>query len=258
MKSKFVPYILAALLGAAFVIVPGCSLMPKRVEFFQKKVQAVPEVTDKTRETQRQAADYVSTKLDETKRNALLEESPPSVLHPLDEASAVADGLTVSLGPPADPWKKEAEILALRLKTQRADYEAAIDHYRKKVEPLEGKKIEGTGKISLPYFAYLGIIIGLALLVWAGLKIYGMINPAVGAGLTGLSSVGRVGTKLLSRGFSEVVEAGESFKDKLKAKADANNDGKIAIAEVLEIFKHSHQAAQSRDTQDLVQNLTRA
>ena len=241
--------------GIALVLSGGCSLIPKNVEFFQKKVRAVPELPAKAHETQRQAAQYIVEKTEEAHTAAAQEDASPAVTLPLRDAHDVAEGLSVSLGPPANPWKQEAEVLAWKLRNQKADYERELEKYRARVEPLEGKKIEGTGKINLGYFTYVGLLIGLALFVVLAVKVVGMIYPPVGAGLTGLKFAGRIGTKVLSRGFGEVIEAGESFKNKLKARAESTPN--ITVEEVLELFRQEHRGAQSRDVQDLIQTLTK-
>ncbi len=233
------------------LLLTGCgTLIPKSVEFFQKKVKAVPEVTAKAEETRRQAADYVSTKTEEAKIAAIAANSGTNIVTPITESHIVAEALSGSLGPPEDPWKKEAQRLALLLKEQQANYNERLASYAARTEKLEGKKIEGTGLIRVPYFVYIGCIVLVVFLAWTALKIYGSINPLVGIGT---STAGRIGSSLLSRGFSEVVEAGEQFKNYV---ADSGLTDAVR-EQVLDLFQRAHKEHQSRDVQGLVKTITK-
>ena len=44
------------------LFVNGCGIMPKNVEYFQKKVETMPNESIKHQETKKQAADYLSHK----------------------------------------------------------------------------------------------------------------------------------------------------------------------------------------------------
>jgi hypothetical protein len=227
----------------------GCSLIPKKVEFFQRKVRAYPEVSDSAKETQRQAADYVASKTEEIKVEAI-EAGTTNIAASATEANVVAEALSGSLGPPEDLWKKEAQRLALKLKEQQADFNEQLESYKKHIDKDAGKKIEGTGFIQLGYFTYIGLLLGLGALVWFGLKIYGSINPVVGLGT---NVVGRLSSSVLSKGYSEIVEGGEAFKTYLA------NSGLAAEVKdkVLDLFSRAHKENQSRDTQAVISTLTK-
>lgn len=232
------------------VLLAGCgTLIPKSVEFFQRKVKAVPEVSEAAKETQRQAADYVSAKTEEIKIDAIASGASTNLVQSATDAHVVADALSESLGPPEDPWKKEAQRLALRLKEQQADFNAKLARFTDKTDKDVGKKIEGTGLVRVPYFVYIGCIALIIFLLWTGLKIYGSINPVVGLGV---NSAGRLGSSVLSRGFAEVIHGAEKFKE-----AVAHSDLSEAVQEeVLDLFQRHSMQSQSRDTQKVVQTLT--
>jgi len=246
--KKIIRNLLALALVAG--LVSGCgTLIPKSVEFFQRKVRAVPEVSESSKETQRQAADYVATKTEETKVAAIETHADTNVVSLATDANIVAGALSGSLGPPEDPWKKEALRLALKLKEQQADFNEKMVAYAKHTDKDAGKKIEGTGFIRIPYFVYIGCIALVLFLIWTGLKIYGSINPAVGLGV---NSVGRIGSAVLSRGFSEVVKGGEDFKDAIK-----NSELTAEVkAKILDTFQRHSMQSQSQDVQKVVQTLT--
>jgi len=234
----------------ALGLLAGCgTLIPKKVEFFQRKVKAVPELSEKAQETQRQAADYVATKTEETKAAALATHADTNVVVLASDAYTVAGALSQSLGPPEDPWKKEAQRLALKLKSQQADHNADLADYSRHVDKDVGKKIEGTGLIRIPYFVYIGCIFLVLCLVWAGLKIYGSINPVVGLGV---NSVGRVGSSVLARGYAELIKGGEEFKKEIE---DSELSAEVK-EKVIAWFTQHQKQEQSGDTKAIVQNLT--
>lgn len=232
-------------------ILAGCgTLIPKRVELFQRKVKAVPEVSADAREYQRQAADFVARKTDETRIAAITEGASSNVVSTASDAHIVAEALSLSLGPPEDQWKREAERLATKLREQQAEFNDELAKYAARVDKDEGKKIEGTGLIRVPYFVWIGCIALVIFLAWTALKIYGSINPIVGLGT---NTAGRIGSRLLSRGFSEVVEAGESFKE-FVAKSELSD---TVREQVLDLFRRAHEKEQSRDTQELIKTVTK-
>lgn len=238
--------LLTAILSALAV---GCtSLFPKKVELFQKKVPDMPAVTQKAEETQRQAADYVATKTEEAKVEAIKADSPTNIVQPITEAHVVADALSTSLGPPDDPWRKEAVALATKLTKQTAQYNSELEAYRKRIVALEGKKIEGTGLIQIGYFTYIGLILGGIVLIYFGLRIYGLFNPVVG--LAG-STIGRVSSSVLTKGFSEIVAGGQQFLNWV----ENSNLPQETVDWVTNAFKLAQQTKQSASTQQVISNL---
>lgn len=227
----------------------GCGLIPKRVEFFQDKVKAVPVITEKQKEHQKQAAQYVADQLEIAKTVAVQKGADPDVVSPVDNANGVAHSLSTSLGPPLAPWPDTSTNLVNSLNHDGAKHQEALDKYAKDVQKDVGHKIEGTGLFSFSYFTYVGMFLGLGALVWFGLKIYGSINPAVGLGV---NTVGGVASKVLSKGFSEVVAGGEAFKTYL-SNSGLSQDVKDYVSS---LFVQAHTSNQSQDVQKLVTTLT--
>mgnify|MGYP001264992433 CR=1 FL=1 len=60
------------------------------------------------------------------------------------------------------------------------------------------------------------------------------------------------GSKFLGRAFSELVEAGQDFKARLKQRLADNTD---LLESIMTDFKTAHQSSQSRDTQKAVEKV---
>ena len=231
-------------------LLAGCSLLPKKVEYFQHKVKPLPEFSESAKEHLRQCAQVVAVKTAQTKEAAIAEGSSTNVLTPAADASTAAQALSQSLGPPHKSWSKPVTNLTRELQYDLADFNAEIEDYRNDIKADVGKKIEGTGRIQIGYFTQWVLIIGFVLLVWAGLKVYGLINPAVGLGV---NLVGRVGSSILSRGVAEIVAGGERFKNYLKASGLSRE----VQDRVADLFRRAQMEAQSQDVQAIVTDLTR-
>jgi hypothetical protein len=240
-------------LGLALVLVgalAGCgTLIPKKVEFFQKKVKAVPEKTASDLETERQAAYAASLAARLTVDAAVANNDPVSVVTPAKNTEALTVAVSTSLGPPQSIPSGAVTNLANKVIENKAELDRKIARYSDKTAPLVGKKIEGTGLIRVPYFVYIGILVVIALVVWTGLKIYGAVNPVVGLGT---NVVGRVGSATLSGAVSELSKGGELFKDKV-VNSEFTQETK---AKILDWFSHAHAQAQDKSTQDIVKALT--
>lgn len=245
---KLIRLILAATLGS--ILWAGCSLMPRDVEYFQRKVRPVPELSDSGREHQRQAAHYVAEKARQTKEAAIKAQADISVVVPATEASVVAESLSGSLGPAKSVYYGGATNLARSLDYDQAKLNSKISDYREHVEQDVGKKIEGTGLIQVGYFTQVAIILGVLALLWFGLKVYGMFNPFVGLGT---NVVGHVASKTLALGFKQVVGAGEKFKQYLESSTLSDAD-KAAVAD---LFSRAHIEGQDERIQDLIKSLTK-
>lgn len=244
MKAKLI------LLALTLTILTGCgSLLPKKVEFFQSKVQKFPEHSDSFNETQRQAAALAAKKADETFVNAVKANSPITVTAPAEETALLTHSVTTSLGPPNTPATVPGGVVAKELDHAVAKFNGKVESFKERDDKYAGKKIEGTGLFSVGYFTYIGIILLVLFLAWTALKIYGVANPIVGAGT---SLVGRVSSSVLSRAVSEISAGGEAFKDYME-----NSDlSKDVQAKVLDLFSRAHVEAQSVDVQNVVQTLT--
>lgn len=227
----------------------GCGIIPKSVELFQKKVKPVPVKTEKAAELERQAIDFIDQKVEKAYIAGIKENVSTNVIQPLRDAHIVAPSLLTSLGPPATPWKSTSTNLALSLDKSTAALNSKLEDYRDKNEKLEGKKIEGTGIVQMPWLVYIAILVILFYIIKFALSIYGSINPVVGLGFR----VAKVPVDLLKRGFSEIIEAGETFKDSIEDKIE----DPVVKNEVIDLFRQAHLAKQSRDTQDVIQTITR-
>jgi len=237
-------------LAVSLAILAGCgTLIPKKVEFFQKKVQAVPEKTAKDLEVERQAAYAASLAARLTVDAAVKNNDPATVVTPAKNTEALTAAVSTSLGPPQTIPSGAVTNLANKVIENRAELDRKVARYADKVEPLVGKKIEGTGLIRIPYFVYIGGIALVIFLVWTGLKLYGSVNPVVGLGT---NVVGRVSGSVLSGAVSELSKGGELFKEKV-AESELTAEVK---AKVLELFSHAHAKAQDKSTQDIVKALT--
>jgi hypothetical protein len=232
-----------------FLLLTGCTLFPKSVELFQKKVEAVPEVSDKSRETQKQAARYAAQTAQETLEAAIKADSPLYVEEPARATARVATGLSESLGPPANPWSADYQALVEKLRTQEARFSKELDKYREEGRELEGKKIEGSGFFQFGYFTQWWFILVGGLVVWAGLKVYGSVNPVVGLGT---KVIGRISSKTLKTGFEQLTHAGEVFKDGVSKLALSPED----VQAVKDLFRMSHERSQDKEIQELVTKLT--
>lgn len=232
------------------IALTGCgTLIPKNVEFFQKKVKSVPVASESAKETERQAAALASVKAEETFVAAVEANSPATVLAPAKDTELLTRAVSGSLGPPAYTYAGITTNLVNKVDSNVAKLNRKVGNYSEKVAPLVGKKIEGTGFFRMGYFTYIGIIIGLVVLAWFALKIYGSINPIVGLGT---NVVGRLGSKSVAGIASELVKGGEVFKEDVLHSTLAHD----VKAEVLRLFSGAHAKAQSTDTKSVVSALT--
>lgn len=234
-------------------LLAGCSsFLPKRVELFQDKVERVPTPTLREKETQKQAAALAAEKAAEALQAALLEGSSPAVVDPAEDASILTLSLTKSLGPPLDPWDREVEVLARKLLEEVADLNRRLDKFAEDQRENEGKKIEGSGVFQVPYFVWLGGAgLFVVILIFVGgivLKVASISNPAVAVG----TRIASMGASRLARGFGQVVEAGEGFKDEIKSRFD-----EAQATVIKEIYRKHQERVQDNDVQAAIRELTK-
>lgn len=227
----------------------SCSLIPKNVEFFQDRVKQVPEKSVTTVEREKQAAEFVDRRVNQAKDAAIEEHSSTNIISPLLDASIASDALKLSLGAPAKLWDDSSERLAADLRREIARLDKKLEAYKKSVEPNVGKKIEGSGLISMGYFSYLAIFFGILLVLSTAIKIYGMINPVVG--LAG--NAAKIPVKLLGQGFKQIISAGEAFKSEIDKKIADPATKEL----ILDIFKASHERKQDEQVQSIIKDLTK-
>lgn len=248
--------ILPLILAASF-FVSGCtSLIPKRVELFQDKVQTVPEQRASEKETQRQAAKLASLKAAETLGAALAENASPNIIQPAADTAALTVAVSESVGPPLEPTKLTADAMAVKLETSIAKLNSRMDEFKADNNENAGKKIEGTGWLQIPYFVWLGGFLVMAFIgfivltiLWGALKAFALVNPPAAIGV----NVAQLAAKTASKGFAQVLKGGEDFKESVVEKF---GDGQIS-QQVLELFRAKQEKAQDEDVKTIVQHLTK-
>jgi len=150
-----------------------------------------------------------------------------------------------------------ARKLAASLTLQSAKYAARVADYKADIEPLEGKKVEGTGWLQIPYFLWIGLLVGGVWIAFHAAKaataIAGVANPAVGLASGALSGLGNLTGSAVGKMFRQVVAGGESFR---AAVAKLDIDAKLK-ATLDEMFVTHHKVAQDETTKKLVDNLTK-
>lgn len=231
----------------------GCgTLIPKKVEFFQDKVKAVPEATAKEKEIQRQAAAKAAEKAQDTLVTAIKENCSTNVVVPAQETAVLTDAVSDSLGPPAKPSTDSSAALAAKLEATLAKLSARLEDFKKQNDENAGKKIEGTGLFQIPYFVWLAIcgvifFVGLIFLsvLWTAVKMYSISNPPVAVGVSAIQA----GSKFFKKGFSQVLAGGEKFKEAIEKELPEVKE------KVLGIFRREHMQAQDKDVQDVVKGL---
>ncbi len=232
----------------------GCgTLMPKRVELFQDKVQPFPEQKEYALELQRQLVQRIQEKSNETVVAAAQEQVSTNVITPAKEVVRLANAEAAVVGPPLKPAVVPSEVLAVKVETSVAKLERKIDEFKKEVNVNAGKKIEDTGLVKVPYFYWIGGIILLVVVVFFVGKLLlsaaAVANPGAAIGL----NVVNAASSLVAKGFSQLVKGGEDFKDWVsKEIQDAGLKQKI-----LDAFKIAQMKNQDTDVQSTVQAITK-
>jgi hypothetical protein len=234
-------------------LLAGCStFIPKKVEIGQDKVQKFPESKSREREVQRQAADRVARDALEVLRR--ITHGPAASRELLEKASdtaVVADSVSDSLGPPMDRNVGDAQELADNMNRATAKLNERVEDFKEENDENAGKKIEGTGKIKVPYFLWVGGFAVTAFVLFAIMKVVlsvlSAMNPGVALGTRAVSLGGRA----MSKAFSQVLRGGQQFKKDL---GGVLNDANLE-ARVLEIFKQAQNHAQDEETRKTVKHL---
>ena len=253
----------------------GCSLIPKKVEYFQDKVQKYPTRTEYHEEKLKQVVALANEESLKTVEAAREANSPISVQQPAENTHNLVSIASSDLGPPEDPvhlkdiskistndtsaiWSeakaqtKAINKLADALSAQNARFESRLKEFAEDNDKNAGKKIEDTGLIKIGYFTQIALIVGLLFVGSIVIKVIGVLNPSVGVGTKVLSG-GIAGVfGIAKKGFSELIEAGENFKKKVDEEIE---DPELAD-KIKKLFKQAHLEKQSRDTQDAVKQLT--
>lgn len=255
MKKLFLPVILTA------ALLTGCgTLIPKKVEFFQDKVQKYPELTTAQKEVEKQAALRAKEAAAQTLVAAVAESASTNVVTSATDAAVLTDAVSVAVGAPVKPSKEPAKYLAEQVYTGVAKHDRKVEVFKQDNNENTGKKIEGTGLLQIPYFVYVGVIalvlfIGwhIAVVVLKGLQAAGVANPAIGAGATlGLGAM-NVASATLHKGFVQIVKGGEEFKAWVKQQEFAPE----VEQSILDAFRSHQQAAQDQDVKEVVKAVTK-
>lgn len=229
----------------------GCSLIPKPVELFQKKVGQFPMPTAAYTETQKQAAQLAKEKAQETLTAVLTEKSSPAVVVPATDTAHLTEAVSVSLGPPSKSVTNSDETI-LKLQSEVARLNKKINAFQHSNQEVVGKKIEGTGLVSVPYFIWAG---GFVLVIFVGwhlaktaLTLASAVNPGAGIAVGGMNVAGSV----VAKGFQQVIQGGEDFKAWIeKEVSDSGLQQKLLSA-----FTTSHKVNQDQDVQAIIKSVT--
>jgi hypothetical protein len=242
MKKLIIPIFLI------LVIMPGCNLIPKNVEYFQDKVEEVPEMGVKEDESLKQAAALAADKARMTVDAAQAAQVPQEVLDPAHDTRDLTEAVSDRIGPPLKPWKGEIEALTRKMEAQEARHERELAEYRDQIRELAGKKIEGSGAIQLGYFTNLLMLAALAVIAWIILKVVAVSNPPLQVGMKAVT----LGTKAAQRSLVEIIQGGQEFKVKV---ADAFRQDPETLKRIHDLFTQAHLETQSRDTHETVKAL---
>lgn len=236
-------------LFAGLILLSGCGLIPKSVEFGQDKVKKFPAHPAAQLEAERQAVKLSAEKARQAELEATLDGS--AAAEPAGDAAELSEAVGRSIGPPASPWTAEISALTRKLDAQTAKYNALLLKFKSGNDENAGKKIEGTGFFQVPYFVYLGGVLAVGWIIRMVLKTISnaaaAANPGVAVGL----KVAQVGGKVLSRGFSQILKGGQEFK----AKVEDEFDDPAVQEKILDLFRTAHQTNQDADVQTLIQKL---
>lgn len=229
----------------------GCSLIPKKVELFQDKVHRFPTASAKQLEAQRQTAQKANDEAAETLHHAIKENSSPSVLVPALETEKLTAAVAESVGAPAKPASQDVDAVIDNLHKQLSKHDSAVAAFAKENDENTGKKIEGTGLVQVPYFAWTGGILVVLLVGWYILRTVAgaaaLANPGAAVGVGALNVAGNV----VSKGFQQLVKGGEEFKSWVEAKIE----DPALKQKVLDAFTALHKQTQDQDVKTVVDHL---
>lgn len=242
MKSKTFGF---AVMCLAFA---GCSIIPKDVEYFQRKVKPVPTYNTKDEETTRQAAKLAAIKADETSRAALKTNASEQVTLPAREAKDLTQAVSERLGKPVEPWAGDVDALIRRMDAQEARLDKKLAEYKASIAPDVGKKIEGTGFFQMGYFTNIAFMAGGVFILWILIKAVAFFSPPVAVGLKATAATAH----FMGRAVGELIDGGQAFKDALKRRF---SDDPAKRDELLELFNAHQERRQSADVQELIRQM---
>ncbi len=248
MKSYLTPLIFSLLLT-------GCSLIPKNVEFFQSKVHKFPTPSAKQIELQREVAERAKEKARETLVAATQENASTNVVNPAQEAAELTDAASQAVGAPSGRPSAGTTELADSLRSSLAKHDAKVETFAKANDKEAGKKVEGTGLISIPYFVYLGAFVVVAVIGWhlahTALTVAGTVYPPAAIPATVALGGMNIASELAGKALKQVVAGGQSFKTWI----DNEIPDAALKAKIISAFTANHQTAQDEDVQTLVKGI---
>lgn len=244
--------ILLLLTVLSLTLFTGCGIIPKPVEFFQKKVQKFPAFSPAQTEAQREAAALAQARAQQALDAILSEGSSTNVVVPARDTVKLTQAVSTSLGPPVKPTTNVTAVVK-KVETGVAKHDVAVEKFAAKNDTVAGKKIEGTGKIQVPYLVYVGVIALVLVIFWhlakTALTVASVANPGAAVAVGGMS----VASSVASKAVSQLVQGGEDFKSWVEKEiADTGLKQKI-----LDAFTSSHKQAQDGDVQAVVKPLTK-
>lgn len=102
--------------------------------------------------------------------------------------------------------------------------------------------------VKLGWYLFFGVV---GLVAWNVLKVVGVFNPVVGAGVGAF----RVAGNTLASALRQVKQGGDSFIQSVQAKAELSDDQKKLI---LDLFKEKQNSAQDEKVRQLVRKISKA
>lgn len=227
----------------------GC--LPNK-EFGRKSVPKLPEkVTPRFQETQKEGLTYVKYKLDDVWTYSLTNDVSTNLAADIYATKRVVDALCLQVGPPRYEFKGNFTNLIRNIVGTVSEYDRQMDTFERKLEPLEGKKVEGSGWLSISYWTYYLIMAVVLVVLYITIKILLTIfAPEVAVGL---NSAGRMTSGMLSKAFSQLVAGGEAFKENL----DKITDNRELQEKIKHTFRTSQMAEQDKQVQNIVRTLTK-
>jgi hypothetical protein len=237
------------------LLMAGCgTLIPKKVELGQDKVEKFPTPKWREQEVQKQAAQRAKDRAGEVLVAAVKNASPPEVTLPAAEAAEITDAVADVLGPPESRSVDPTPVLADKTRASVAKQDGRVVAFQKENDHNIGKKIEGTGFIQISYFAWVGGFLVLLVLGYVAVKVISVVgsamNPTVGLGMNAVS----LGVKGATKALSQVIKGGQNFK----AMLDQSLPDQATKDAVLKLFKVAQDKAQDEEVQLAVKHLTKS
>ena len=228
----------------------ACSLIPKKVELFQDKVHRFPTPSEKQIELQRETAQKAADSAAQTLHSALVEGATTNVVASATDTEKLTTAVAESVGAPAKTPPADTDALIASLRAQMSKLDRKVDAFAKANDENTGKKIEGTGLVQVPYFAWTGGILVFLLVGWYVLRTVAgaaaLANPGAAVGVGALNVAGSV----VSKGFQQLVKGGQEFKDWVTKNVEPSAQQKI-----IDAFNMLHKTAQDDSTKALVDHL---